>query len=129
MTPLDPQASHTLSLQEKQFLFARLVSGLFKKAWELGYEVKLGYALRSQEEQNRLVMSGASKTRKSNHLRSLALDLLVFREKDPGVWEYLTRTEEYRVLGEYWESLHPLCRWGGRFQDGGHFSIEDQGVK
>lgn len=27
-------------------------------------------------------------------------------------------------LGEKWEGLHPLARWGGRFGDGNHLSIE-----
>ncbi len=129
MSPFDPKSPTTLDLQSKQFLFSRLLTALLKKAWELGFEVKMGYALRSQREQDALVASGASKTRRSNHLRSLAVDLLLFRERDPGEWEYMTRSEEYRDLGEYWETLHPLCRWGGRFSDGGHFSIEDQGVK
>lgn len=25
--------------------------------------------------------------------------------------------------GEKWESMHGLCRWGGRFGDGNHISI------
>jgi hypothetical protein len=33
-------------------------------------------------------------------------------------------------LGEFWEGLHPLCRWGGRFNDGNHYSIESpEGMK
>ena len=34
----------------------------------------------------------------------------------------LTKTEEYKFAGDYWESLDPLNRWGGRFSDGNHFS-------
>lgn len=32
-------------------------------------------------------------------------------------------------LGEYWESLHPEARWGGRFNDANHFSFEHWGCK
>lgn len=30
-------------------------------------------------------------------------------------------------LGEFWESLNPLCRWGGRFFDANHFSLSHGG--
>jgi len=42
---------------------------------------------------------------------------------------FLQGTEDHRPLGEYWESLDPLCRWGGRFNDGNHYSIEHEGIK
>jgi hypothetical protein len=34
-------------------------------------------------------------------------------------------------LGEFWESLHPLCCWGGHFRnrDPYHFSVTHGGVK
>lgn len=33
------------------------------------------------------------------------------------------------LLGEHWEKMHPLCRWGGRWGDANHFSLEHGGVK
>lgn len=42
---------------------------------------------------------------------------------------YLTRSEEYAELGTYWEWLHPLAYWGGRFGDGNHLSTRHQGRK
>lgn len=33
------------------------------------------------------------------------------------------------AAGEHWESLHPLCRWGGRFGDANHISLEHEGKK
>jgi hypothetical protein len=30
----------------------------------------------------------------------------------------------WRELGEDWERSHPLARWGGRFNDANHISIE-----
>ena len=55
------------------------------------------------------------------HHWKLAVDLLLFRDGD-----YLTDSESYRELGEWWEQQHELCRWGGRFSrpDGGHFSLQ-----
>lgn len=62
--------------------------------------------------------------RRTAHSLQLALDLNAFKEG-----RYLTKTDDWRELGEYWESLHPLCRWGGRFDDGNHLSFEYDGVK
>jgi hypothetical protein len=60
----------------------------------------------------------------SLHGDRLAVDVNLFKD---GKW--LQKTEDHKPLGEYWESLHPLCRWGGRFNDGNHYSIEYQGRK
>lgn len=32
-------------------------------------------------------------------------------------------------IGEKWESMHPLARWGGRWGDANHISLEHEGVK
>lgn len=57
---------------------------------------------------------------KSLHIDSLAIDLYL-RSKETG--GMLWAAEHDQPLGEYWESLHELARWGGRFNDAGHFSI------
>lgn len=103
-----------MTLKEKQFLFMRLLPKLINKAHELGFELT-GGDLWSKPECK-------SHKANSNHYIRLAIDLNLFRN---GI--YLTSTEDHRPLGEYWESLHPLCRWGGRFQDGNHYSIEHDG--
>ena len=43
--------------------------------------------------------------------------------------EYLVLNDEYQQLGSYFESLHPLAYWGGRFGDGNHLSVRHQGRK
>ena len=60
----------------------------------------------------------------SLHLVSLAIDLNLFQS---GKW--LQMSSDHRPLGEFWKSLHPLCRWGGDFTkpDGGHYSITHEG--
>lgn len=63
-------------------------------------------------------------TLESNHRYRLAADIHLFRGG-----EYLTSTEDHQPFGEYWETLHPLCRWGGRFKDGNHYSLEWNGRK
>lgn len=64
--------------------------------------------------------------RTSLHGDRLAIDLNLFKG---GKW--LNKTEDFRQLGEYWESLHPFNAWGGRFTkpDGNHFSMTWQGRK
>lgn len=90
----------------------------------MGYEVTLGDAYRDP----RLHGSHGEKKgyghRKSCHKLRLAIDLNLFLDG-----EYLTETEDHEKLGEWWESLHPLCRWGGRFSnpDGNHYSLEHNG--
>jgi len=58
----------------------------------------------------------------SNHYIRLAIDLNLFKDG-----KYLTSTEAHRPLGEYWESIGGA--WGGRFQDGNHYSLEHDGRK
>lgn len=60
----------------------------------------------------------------SLHTDRLAIDFNLFRN---GVW--LKTTEDHLPLGQFWEKLHPLCCWGGRFGDGNHYSITHQGRK
>jgi len=60
----------------------------------------------------------------SLHKSGLAIDLNVFRN---GV--YITSSEDpvWEMLGSYWESLHPLCANGRKWQDANHFSIAHDG--
>lgn len=110
-----------MTLREKQSLFARLSAKLVLHAFHIGYEVTWGEAFRSKEEAERLALLGKG-IAGSLHTRRLAVDLNLFRD---GV--YLTSTESHRPLGEWWEQQHPLCRWGGRFRDGNHYSLEHNG--
>ena len=58
----------------------------------------------------------------SLHYDSLAVDINLFKDG-----RYLTKTEDHKELGEFWESLHPDCVWGGRFDDGNHYSFKFNG--
>lgn len=55
----------------------------------------------------------------SLHEHGLAQDIDLYSQAG----EYLSRTEDHVQLGQFWESLHPYCRWGGRFSDGNHYSF------
>lgn len=68
----------------------------------------------------------------SNHFIKLAGDLNLFRSG-----EFFITYVHHKQFGEYWESLHPLCKWGGRIKesepgsgdgiDSNHYSIEHSG--
>lgn len=115
-----------MKLREKQSLFAKLLPRLIDYAYSLGYELTLGEAWRS-EEQAKWYADRKKGTMNSLHIIRLAIDLNLFKS---GV--FLDSSEAHRQLGEYWKSLHPLCRWGGDFKpkpDGNHYSLEHEGRK
>lgn len=122
----------TFSLGEKQRLFAKLVPRLIDHAHELGFEVTLGDAFRDPRAfgphgSSRIALTGHSApygNPVSCHKLKLAIDLNLFKGG-----EYLPDTLDHLPLGEWWEKLHPLCRWGGRFQDGNHYSFIHQGAR
>jgi hypothetical protein len=95
-----------MSLRNEQSEFVRCVGKLIAFAYANGYELTFGdtYPFRKHRKG-------------SYHNRGLAIDLNLFKN---GV--YLTRTEDHIVLGEYWKSLHPRCCWGGKWNDGNHYS-------
>lgn len=108
---------------EKQRLFARLLPGLLNQAHAMGYEVTIGDAFRAPAVFGRLGESKGYGCPRSAHKNRMAIDLNLFKDG-----KYLTETADHQPLGEWWESLHPLCRWGGRFNDGNHYSVEHEGV-
>jgi hypothetical protein len=134
----------SLTIGTKQELFARLHPRLIDKAHALGFAVRLKELLRGDEQAsfnaNHCRVCGANVSmhgpqhdfrpigiENSLHCDGLAQDLYLRR---PPSNRILWATEHYRELGEYWESLRPeLCCWGGRFGDGGHFSITHGGRK
>jgi len=103
-----------MTLGQKQRRFTHMIALLILHAEQLGYELTFGDAYRSSK-----VKYGH---RNSLHRKRLAIDLNLFRDG-----EYLTRTTDHQRLGEYWESIGGT--WGGRFNDGNHYSIRHGGMK
>jgi hypothetical protein len=99
-----------------------MVPRLIDKATELGFEVTLGDAYRDP----RVFGAPGSKqgygNPKSCHKLRLAIDLNLFKD---GV--FLGTNEAHTLLGEWWESQGGA--WGGRFEDGNHYSLEHEGSK
>jgi hypothetical protein len=114
------------TLGQKQRRFTRLVGQLIAYAYEQGYELTFGEALRTPE-QAALNAKNGSGSLNSLHLLKLAIDLNLFKDG-----AYLKSSEAHKPLGEYWKSLGEDCRWGGDFKpkpDGNHYSITYGGRK
>ncbi len=112
-----------MTLGQKQRAFAQCVGLLITKAYNMGFEVTLGDAYRDPR-----VYGEWGEKDKSLHKLRLAIDLNLFQDG-----RYLRSTDAHRPLGEYWERLGqrkglPL-RWGGRFNDGNHYSFEHRGCQ
>lgn len=108
-------------LARKQRAFAKLVPRLIDKAHELGFEVTLGDAYRDPRVFGQLGTRMGYGESKSAHKQRLAIDLNLFKDG-----EYLPDTEAHRQLGQWWEGQGGV--WGGRFNDGNHYSMEHGGV-
>lgn len=107
-----------MKLGEHQEAFTRDLVKLLTYAHSIGYECRIGEVERTAEQQAIYVRTGRSKTFNSKHLKKCAADLHFSVATHAGVICYPTE------LGEFWESLNPLNRWGGNFdnfKDAPHF--------
>lgn len=145
-----------MTLGEKRRLFTSLAARLVLHAETLGLALALAEAKRTDEQAeinamgeagrealalhvkklwprlaNAIINNGAANgIRNSLHGDGLAADFDLYRVAAPGIpGSYLDKTEDHRPLGEWWEAQHQLCRWGGRFGDGNHYSLEHEGRK
>jgi hypothetical protein len=124
-----PSGSTDLTLAEKRQLFTlflgRFLRYTAKWAARHGMTVLLRELWRTPEQAKLYAQQGKGIT-KSLHISSLAIDLLLLKDG-----KVVHDSAKYEPLGRYWERLHPLCCWGGRFTrpDGGHFSVTHGGVK
>lgn len=106
-------------LGAKQELFAWAMGELLHYAYLRGYRCRLGDFDRPDKQGH---------MPNSLHYERLAGDVNVFYkgkylsnyDLGPAVWD---------DLGTFWEGLHPLCTWGGRFGDFNHFSVTHRGRK
>ena len=107
-----------MNLRQKQSLFVYLIGKLIMYAYTLpGVEFTFGESFDDD---------GIGHMKNSNHYIRLAQDLNLFVD---GIYIKDGSNSIYKNLGEKWESYHPLCRWGGRFGDANHFSLEHEGRK
>ena len=113
-----------MTLREARCAYSVCVAELVLYAVSQGYEIALDEGTERLTEKD-----PTSDHRKGSlHHLGLAQDVLLYR-----AGRYLTQTHEYEALGLFWEELGtkrslPLA-WGGRFNDGNHFSLSWQGFK
>ena len=107
----EPEESKTMTLGNKQRKFSLMVAKLIVFMYAEGYEVTLGDAFAHDGHR-----------KNSLHYKKLAIDLNLFKSG-----KYLTETEDHERFGGYWESMGGS--WGGRFNDGNHYSLEHNGYK
>lgn len=110
-----------MTLGAKQRLFTRMVADLIKWAYDHGYELTFAEAYRSPAMAAKMEIEGKGISN-SLHCDRLAIDLNLFKD---GV--YLTQTFHHQPLGEFWESIGGT--WGGRFNDGNHYSLAHEDRK
>lgn len=94
------------NLVEKQNRFTELIALLIQFAHAKGYYLSFGDAWAKTGH-----IDG------SFHYKRLAIDLNLFKGGT-----FLQKTDDHKELGDFWESLDPLCSWGGRWNDGNHYS-------
>lgn len=122
-----------MKLSTARCAFSVAISRLVLRASEFGLDVAYDEVTERLTEKD----PTSDHMEGSLHGVGLAADLLLYRK---GV--YLTNSEEYRVLGQIWESMGKELGlelvWGGRFTkvvngeirptpDGNHFALRWQG--
>lgn len=112
-----PWDGKAMRLGKKQELFMRCLVQLLMHIHQRGFDVRGGELERSRLAAEEYARKGVGIVNSLHRVR-LAIDLNLFYQG-----KYMRSTESHRHFGEFWESLHPLCRWGGRFGDGNHYSI------
>jgi len=113
------------TLRQKQSRFLRMVARLIGQMALLGLEGTIGDAYRDPRLHGAVGVKLGYGHPKSAHKNRLAIDINLFKD---GM--FLTDVStEYTKLGEFWESLAPDARWGGRFKDANHYSLEHDGIK
>ena len=105
-----------MGLGTEQKAFVHDMARLIEWAYDNGYELSLGDGYRDPRVFGMLGVKKGYGHKSSNHKRRLAVDFNLFKDG-----EYCMASNDHRPLGEYWESLHPHNRWGGRYDDGNHY--------
>lgn len=111
-----------MTLGSKQRKFTLMIAQLIQWAYEQGYELTVGDAYRDPRLHGQVGEKKGYGASGSLHKERLAMDLNLFKDG-----KFLTTTEDHKPLGEKWESMGGS--WGGRFNDGNHYSLEHQGRK
>ena len=113
-----------MTLGEKQQLFMRLLPRLIDEAHRQGFEIRGGDLFRDFRMHGYIGESKGYGHKNSCHKLKLAIDLNLFKNG-----KFIQTTAGHKQLGQWWEKQHELCSWGGRFNDGNHYSLEHTGSR
>lgn len=142
----------TETLGEKRNRFTRELAAWITSVTQIpGYQLRLCEVLRSDEQAEihamgiegrkglvsflmsrypelakRIENNTGSGIRTSLHIDGLAADSQLFVN---GEWITASDDPRWIKIGEMWEQRGADHRWGGRFKDAGHVSIEHKGRK
>jgi hypothetical protein len=117
------------TLLRDQFQFSLAVSSLIQYINSRGCSCSLKECLRTQDQQDIYFKRGKTKVRESQHQKCLAVDICIFRDG-----EWLTKFEDLKIFGVYWQNLGLAFRWGGDWDRSGkqssffdciHFEFND----
>lgn len=103
------------TLMQAQLVIWAYSQGLgltFGEAWrpdDMQLLYYYGFSIKEKENTIELIKTKIkSKTKINKHGNKLSVDFNLFKNG-----KYTSRKEDYRLIGEYWESLNG--KWGGRF--------------
>lgn len=111
-----------MTLGQKQRKFTLMVAKLIDFAYSAGYELTFGDAYRDPANHGAMGVKKSYGHKNSAHKQRLAIDLNLFKDGN-----FLQNTKDHEPLGIFWESIEGS--WGGRFNDGNHYSLEHNGVR
>ena len=120
-----------MSLSKTQSEFTMAIAQLINFSHAIGCQLTFGDAYRDHRLHGKPGEKKGYGARNSCHKYRLAVDFNLFIDG-----EYIAdgNHEKYIEIGKAWELMHPLARWGGRFEgknagDANHFSFEYSGYK
>ena len=111
-----------MRLGEQQELFSILISQHILWLYKMDYKIRGGDWFRDPRSHGKVGEKGPYGKAFSMHKSKCAMDLNLFKDG-----KFLKKTEDHRESGEMWESRHILCYWGGRVDDGNHYSLTRDG--
>lgn len=114
------------TLTEKQARFAVMIAKLIDHIHNEmpGHRVRFGDAYRDPRAFGQMGADGPYGSAVSCHKLRLAVDLILDKW-DGSRWQYQIESRAYEEIGLVWEAMGGT--WGGRFEDGNHFSLEHEG--
>lgn len=111
-----------MTLGNEQRKFTLMISQLIVFAYSKGYELTFGDAYRDPRVFGKFGEIDGYGRASSLHKMRLAVDFNLFKDG-----KFLQSSDDHKELGEFWESLGGS--WGGRFNDGNHYSLKYRGLR